>query len=132
MKYFKILLTCVCLFGVQNSFAQGSHGVYELRTYLTNDGKLDNLHARFQNHTIPLFNKHGMESIGYWTPVDTDNTLIYIIKHKSVADAKQSWQNFANDPEWKVVAEETNRNGAILAKSPDSVFMTATEYSMIK
>src|SRR6056297_3734007 len=53
--------------------------VYELRTYTTHDGKLDDLHARFANHTMELFEKHGMENIGYWTPMDKENTLTYII-----------------------------------------------------
>ncbi|MDG1438616.1 MAG: hypothetical protein P8P98_06525, partial [Emcibacteraceae bacterium] len=60
------------------------------------------------------------------------NTLIYIIKHDSVDAAKQSWSDFINDPDWKVVAEESGRNGPILAQAPDSVFMTETAYSMLK
>mgnify|MGYP000017542775 CR=1 FL=1 len=109
-----------------------AEGVFELRTYVTNDGKLDDLHARFNDHTIGLFEKHGMENIGYWVPINTPNTLIYIIKHDSVDAAKQSWSGFANDPAWKIVAEESGRNGPILAKSPDSVYMTETTYSMLK
>jgi hypothetical protein len=71
-----------------------------------------------------------MESIGYWVPVDKDNTLIYIIRHKSMIVAKQNWQNFIDDPDWKIVAEETNRNVAILAISPESIFMKSTNYSL--
>lgn len=126
MKYF--LIAMMLLMGVTAANAQDA-SVYELRTYLTNEGKLDDLHARFRDHTMGLFDKHGMEHVGYWVPVDTPNTLIYIIKHKSMEAAKQSWQNFAGDPAWKVVAEESNRNGAILAKAPDSVYMSDTDYS---
>lgn len=106
--------------------------VYELRTYTTNEGKLDNLNARFRDHTIRIFKKHGMESIGYWVPTDepkSKNTLIYVIKHKSREAAKASWAAFLADPEWKKVAEESQRDGKILAKRPDSVFMEATDYS---
>ena len=56
--------------------------VYEMRTYITNPGKLDNLNARFRDHTLGLFKKHGIESIGYWVPTDGEsskNTLIYVI-----------------------------------------------------
>ena len=55
--------------------------IYELRTYTTNEGKLDDLHARFRDHTVTLFKKHGMESVGYWVPADepaSENTLIYV------------------------------------------------------
>ena len=33
--------------------------VFELRTYYTNDGKLDDLHTRFRDHTCQLLKKHG-------------------------------------------------------------------------
>lgn len=132
MLYLRATFFCLIVMSFTTGFAQTSidQTVYELRTYTTNDGKLDDLNARFKNHTIRLFKKHGMESIGYWVPVDKDNTLIYIIRHKSMIAAKQNWQNFIDDPDWKIVAEETNRNGAILAFSPESVFMTATDYSL--
>ncbi len=132
MKYLRAMFVGLIIMGLNFTAAQAADDetVYELRTYTTNEGKLDDLNARFRDHTIGLFDKHGMESIGYWLPVDKDNTLIYVIRHKSMDAAKQNWQNFGNDPDWKVVAEETNRNGAILAVAPESVYMTATDYSL--
>ena len=115
--------------------ATASADVYELRTYTTNEGKLPNLNARFRDHTVRLFKKHGMESVGYWVPTDeprSKNTLIYVIKHKSRDAAKASWKAFIADPEWKKVAKESQVDGPILAKRPDSVFMKATDYSAIK
>jgi hypothetical protein len=106
--------------------------VYELRTYTTNDGKLDNLNARFRDHTVALFDKHGMESVGYWVPTDepkSANTLIYILRHQSREAAAESWAAFIADPEWTKVAEESQRDGRILAKAPESVFMEAADYS---
>ena len=44
--------------------------VYELQNVATNPGKLDNLNARFRDHTVGLFKKHGIESVGYWVPTD--------------------------------------------------------------
>ncbi len=106
--------------------------VYELRTYTTNEGKLDNLNARFRDHTVKLFDKHGMESVGYWVPTEepkSKNTLIYVLKHKSRDAAKASWQAFLADPEWKKVAAASQVDGQILAKRPDSVFLDLTDYS---
>ena len=103
--------------------------VYELRTYTTNAGKLDNLNARFRDHTVALFEKHGIQSIGYWVPVAKENTLVYVIKHKSRAAAKASWQAFVADPAWKKVARESQLDGQILAKAPESVYMETTDYS---
>ena len=114
-------------------FSQLASGeVYELRTYLTNPGKLDNLNARFRDHTVGLFKKHGIESVGYWVPTDQEkskNTLIYVIKHDSRDAAKASWKAFGSDPEWKKVAKKSQVDGKILAERPDSVYMNATKYS---
>jgi len=104
--------------------------VYELRTYTTNEGKLPNLNARFRDHTIRLFEKHGMESVGYWIPTNetmSKNTLIYILKHKDRDAAKASWKAFGQDPEWRKVARESQLDGKILAKRPESLYMTQAD-----
>ncbi len=114
--------------------AQNAGKVYELRTYTAPEGKLPNLQARFRDHTIRIFNKHGMKSVGYWVPQDApakDNTLIYIISHDSREAAKKNWANFSADPEWKKVAAESQVDGRILS-GVVSVYMDATDYSPIK
>lgn len=114
------------------STADAQQRVYELRTYTTNEGKLENLHARFRDHTMELFEKQGMQNHVYWVPTDgerADNTLVYIISHESTEAAKKSWQGFLADPEWKTVAAESEKDGKILAKRPDSVYMEPTDFS---
>ncbi len=106
--------------------------VFELRTYTTEPGRLDALNSRFRDHTVKLFEKHGIESVGYWVPTDGDeakNTLIYVIKHKSRDAAKASWKAFIGDPAWKKVAADSQRDGKILAKRPESVYMETADYS---
>ena len=105
--------------------------VYELRTYTTHEGKLDDLHARFANHTMDLFEKHGMTNIMYWTPQDpelSENTLIYLLSHESRESAEQSWEWFVNDVEWQRVYEASRTDGPIVERV-ESVFMTKTPYS---
>ena len=114
--------------------AQAANKVYELRTYTAPDGKLPDLNARFRNHTMRIFQNHGMTSVGYWVPQDApakDNTLIYIISHASREAAKKNWADFAADPEWKKVSAESQVNGPIVTKVV-SVYMDATDYSPIK
>src|SRR5436190_8770615 len=106
--------------------------VFELRTYTTNEGKLDALQARFRDHTTRIFKKHHMTNVGYWVPQDKPNTLIYIISHESREAAKANWDAFRADPEWQKVAKESEANGKILAKAPESVYMDATDYSPIR
>ena len=106
----------------------GGGSVYELRTYTTNEGKLPNLHARFKNHTMGLFEKHGMKNVAYWIPTDKPNTLIYIIEHASLEQAPKNWRAFATDPEWQEVYTASRADGPII-EGIENVFMTKTEYS---
>jgi hypothetical protein len=114
--------------------AQNAGKVFEMRTYTAPEGKLPNLQARFRDHTIRIFNKHGMKSVGYWVPQDApakDNTLVYIISHDSREAAKQNWAAFQADPEWKKVSAESQVDGRIVS-GVVSVFMDATDYSPIR
>ncbi len=116
--------------------AQGlpKNRVFELRTYTANEGKLPALEARFRDHTIKLFEKHGMKNVGYWVPADapaSQNTLIYILSFPDREAAKKSWAAFMYDPEWKKVQQESEVNGKLVGKI-DSVFMQATDFSPIK
>ena len=116
------------------ALAQSAGKVYELRTYTAPEGKLPNLQSRFRDHTIRIFNKHGMTSVGYWVPQDApakDNTLIYIISHDSREQAKKNWADFQADPEWKKVSAESQVDGRIVSNVV-SVFMDAADYSPIK
>ena len=108
--------------------------VYELRTYTTEPGRLEALKIRFRDHTIRIFNKHGMESVGYWVPQDPEhsqNTLIYILAHPSREAAEKNWKEFLDDPEWKKVAADSEKDGKIVQKV-DRVWMDPTEFSKLK
>jgi len=106
--------------------------VYELRTYYTNDGKLDDLHARFSDHTNHLFVKHGMSLVGYWTPVDGDgNTLTYLIGHESMEAAKANWKGFGSDPVWREAYKNSKADGA-LVKNIESIYLQPTDYSPLR
>jgi len=111
------------------------HGrVFELRTYTCNEGKLPDLLARFRNHTMAIFEKHGMTNIAYWVPQDapaSQNTLIYVIAHASREAAKKNWEEFGKDPEWQKVQKESEANGKIVSKV-ESVFMDPTDFSPMK
>jgi hypothetical protein len=114
--------------------AQAATRVFELRTYTAPEGKLADLEARFRNHTIQIFNNHGMTSIGYWVPQDaplSQNTLIYILAHQSREAAAKNWAEFRSDPEWQRVSTESQVNGRIVSKVV-SVFADPADYSPMK
>ena len=108
--------------------------VFELRTYTAAEGKFDDLLARFRDHTLRIFEKHGMTNVGYWTPQDeplSANTLIYVLAHPSREEAEQSWRDFSSDPEWQSVAEESQRDGRLIA-GLERVFLDPTDFSPMR
>ena len=108
--------------------------VFEMRTYYAHPGKMAALHARFRDHTVKLFEKHGMTNIGYWSPTDpkqAEEKLIYILAFPSKEAAAKSWKDFAGDPDWKKAREASEVNGKLVAKV-ESVYLNPTDYSKIK
>jgi hypothetical protein len=111
--------------------AHAGTGVYELRVYHAAPGKLSDLLSRFREHTIKIFDRHGIKSVAYWTPLDEpekSNTLIYILQHPSREGAAANWKSFQDDPEWKNVKEKSEANGKLVEKV-DSTYMTLTDFS---
>jgi len=115
----------------ESADAGASTGVYELRVYHAAQGKLNDLLARFREHTVKIFDRHGMKSVAYWTPLDEpekSNTLIYILQHPSREIATANWKSFQDDPEWKSVRDKSEANGKLVEKV-DSTFMALTDFS---
>ena len=103
--------------------------VYEMRTYYAPAGKLDALHDRFKNHTVKLFEKHGMTNVGYFTPLDNpDNKLVYFLSFPSKEARNTSFKAFAADPDWQKAYKESETDGKLTTKI-ESRFLAATDYS---
>ena len=141
MKKLTLLLGVVALLlagyvaTLQADASSAGAQVFELRTYYAAPGKLDALNARFRDHTCKLFEKHGMKNVGYWVPQEQtpgEEKLIYILAHKSREAAAASWKAFQADPDWHAARDASEKEGKLLAKRPDVVFMNAVDYSPIK
>src|SRR5262249_26927621 len=103
--------------------------LYELRIYTAAPGKLDALNARFRDHTIKLFEKHGMTNVGYWVPIDNkDNKLVYMLAFPSQEARTRAFAAFGADPDWQKAVRESEANGR-LATNVNSTLLTATDYS---
>src|SRR5690242_11488532 len=123
------------LLALAAGIAAAQDRVYELRTYTCFEGKLDALKTRFRDHTIEIFKRHGMESIGYWVPMDErkDTTLIYILAHPSREAADKNWKEFSADPEWKKVSAESEvKAGGKIVQKVDRVWLQPTDFSKLK
>jgi hypothetical protein len=112
--------------------AQAKPRVYELRTYTAIEGRLGALHARFKDHLLGFFQKHGMTNVIYFKPMDaplSQTTLIYLVSHESREAAARSWAAFQNDAEWKKVS---SAGGGPMSSKVESVFLEPTDYSPMK
>ncbi len=103
---------------------------YELRIYHTAPGKLDDLHQRFRNHTLPLLQKHGITSVGYWTPLQNneDTRLFFMLSYENKAAREAAWKTFMADPDWQAAQKASEANGALVQKV-ENFFLGATDYS---
>jgi hypothetical protein len=105
---------------------------FELRTYVAVPGKIDALLARFRDHAVALFEKHGMTSIGYWVQTDDEgqptDTLVYLVAHASREAAKKSWADFWEDPEWVAIRS----TGEQVTASATSMFLDPTDFSTLR
>lgn len=104
--------------------------LYEMRVYYAQPGKLDALNARFRDHTVKLFAKHGMTNVGYFVPEgeNKENKLVYFLAFPDKAARDASFKAFVADPAWKAAAAASEKDGKLIVKI-DSVFLTATDYS---
>ncbi|MBX3748292.1 MAG: NIPSNAP family protein [Verrucomicrobiae bacterium] len=110
--------------------------VFEFRDYTASAGNLDRLHARFRDHTVRLFSKHGMHHFGYWTPMPgeagAEDRLVYLLWHDSTDAAKASFGGFVQDPQWRAARESSERAAGGSLTAPGgvrSLFLVATDYS---
>ena len=108
---------------------QLSSKVQELRVYDTLPGRLPALHDRFANHTMALFERHGIQNVAYWTEdVGTNNRLVYMLGYESLGDREKSWASFGADADWKKAREASEADGSIVRRSRHRI-MRLTDYS---
>ena len=105
--------------------------IYELRTYVAEPGRMDVLLARFRNHTVELFARHGMTSIGYWLEAEHSDTLVYLLMHADSRSATASWEAFRSDPEWVTVKSESEKDGPVV-RSVTSSYLEPTDFSPLR
>jgi hypothetical protein len=123
------LLTTMLAASLPAFAAEPDARCFEMRTYFAAPGKLDDLLARFRNHTVKLFEKHGITNIGYWLPIENkDNKLVYVIAFPSREERERRWKEFGADPDWQTARKASEENGKLLTKV-ESVYFSATDFS---
>ena len=129
-----VLLNLAAFPSARAQAPQGGGRVFELRVYHAAPGRLAALKANFRDTNIAYLKKHGITSIGYWTPQDgpgAENTLIFIVAHESREAAARHWKEFLDDPDWQRFAKASQADGKIV-ESVETTFMVPTDFSALK
>ena len=106
--------------------------LYELRTYKAAPDRMGALQARFREHTLGLFQRHGIENVAYWTTMvgGPSDELIYLLRYESMAARELAWRGFVADEEWRqVFRKSTEAAGGSLTLSTEARFLTPTNFS---
>lgn len=104
--------------------------IYEMRTYRILEGKMPDILSRFENITFGLFDRYGIEVMGFWQKTDA-NEIVYICKYEGEAAMERAWAGFRADPEWIEARARTEANGPIVSEVI-SEMMTATSFSPVQ
>ncbi|MGN6547707.1 MAG: NIPSNAP family protein [Aureliella sp.] len=124
-----LLAGMLSLLAAPSRAADAEQRVYEMRIYYAAEGKLDALNSRFRDHTVKLFEKHGITNVGYWMPIDNpERMLIYMLSYPSREAREASWKAFGADPEWQKARKESEANGKLVDKV-EQTFLEPTDYS---
>ncbi|MEH1908976.1 MAG: NIPSNAP family protein [Nostoc sp.] len=107
--------------------------IYELRIYQSMPGRLPALLSRFQNHTLRIWEKHGIRQAGFWTTLigESNQQLTYMLAWDSMAEREERWSAFLTDPEWIAISTETEKDGQ-LVQNISNKLLAPTAFSSVK
>jgi NIPSNAP len=107
--------------------------IYELRVYYCLPNRMPALLKRFENHTLRMWEKHGIRQAGFWTNMigPSNHELIYLLAWESLAEREKKWAAFQSDPEWIAARADSEKDGAILTHFSNSI-LQPTSFSSVK
>jgi len=107
--------------------------IYELRIYHAMPGQLPALLSRFQNHTLQIWEKHGIRQAGFWTTLigESESRLTYLLAWDSMAERQERWSAFLTDPEWIAIKSETEKDGQLVQNISNSL-LAPTAFSSVQ
>ena len=105
---------------------------FELRMYTAEpaqdgQGGIDNLHLRFREGEVALFEKHGAKIVAAWQSLENPNTLIWMLAYRDRAHREQVFADFRADPDWVELRAKYEVPLEIQA-----FMMSAADYSALK
>ena len=90
-------------------------------------GGINELHQRFREKEVEIFEKHGADILGVWQRLDDPNTLVWMIVYRDRAHREQVWAAFNADPDWTAL-----RTKYFVPLKANTFLMSAADYSPMK
>jgi len=101
--------------------------LYELRCYDARSPRhLAALTQRFENYALPLWDKHGIEPVGFWsvfagTPI---SRLTYLLAWEDLAQRQALWEAFTSNPDWRqALVDSQAQAGGSLTRTMTSAIL---------
>jgi len=105
---------------------------FELRMYTAQPNEngehgISELHQRFREQEVAIFERLGAEVIAVWQRLDDPNTLVWMLAYRDIAHRTEVWNAFRTDPEWLAL-----RDKYPVQVSAEVYMMSNTDYSHLK
>lgn len=105
---------------------------FELRMYTAQPDAagahgIDELHQRFREQEVAIFERLGAEVIAVWQRLDDPATLVWMLAYRDRAHRTEVWDAFRTDPEWLALREKYP-----VSVSAEVYMMSASDYSHLK
>lgn len=110
---------------------------FELRMYTVDhsrvgqgdfEGGIDELHQRFREEEVAIFEKHGAEVVAVWQDLQKPDTLVWMLAYRDWEHRQDVWAKFRDDPAWDALLAKYN----VPIQRPVVYYMSATDYSHLK
>jgi hypothetical protein len=114
----------------------GKSRCFEIRIYTVDPsrvgtgnfkGGINELHQRFREKEVAIFQKHGAEIVGVWQQMNNPDTLVWMLAYRDRAHREEVWAKFNADPDWAAL-----RTKYPVPINANTFMMSATDYSPMK
>ncbi len=108
---------------------------FDLRLYTVPPGKIDAFRNRWRDFAVPIYERHGLHSLGWWIAeskdADGNDQVVCLLAGENIPAVLSSIDEFHKDAEWIRVEKETEANGK-LRSGVSSYKLMPTDFSLLK
>lgn len=102
--------------------------IYEWYTYVAEDGRIEDVHRRFETATAEGFARAGIDAVGFFRDRDNPNQMHYLVRFEDADARDRAWATFVADPVWIEAKAASEAHGPLLAERR-SIELELTPYS---